>query len=127
MKLKQELLAFGLVGVIGFGVDVGVLYGFAPLLGWHGASVVSFVAVASATWVLNRHYTFKPQIGVRTIWLEYAMYMLTMLGGATVNFGIYALTLNWLNVSGAAALGVAFGSVSGMGVNFLAARYFIFK
>lgn len=127
MKLKRELLAFGLVGVVGFVVDVGVLYALAPLFGWYGGRVVSFVAAASATWILNRRYTFKVQPGVRSIWVEYLTYLATMLGGAAVNYGIYALTLRWLHVPGAAALGVAFGSLAGLAANFLSARYLVFK
>ena len=49
MKLGREFLSFAVVGAIGFVVDVAVLYLAAPLLGWYGARVVSFLAAASAT------------------------------------------------------------------------------
>lgn len=127
MKLKHELLAFGLVGIAGFVVDVGVLYGLAPVFGWYGGRIASFVAAATVTWLLNRRYTFQAQHGIRSIWVEYLMYLASMLGGATLNYGVYALTLHGLYVSGAAALGVAFGSIAGLAVNFLAARYLVFK
>ena len=58
MKAGREFLLFAAVGVVGFGVDVAVLYLVAPLLGWYGARVLSFIAAATATWALNRRYTF---------------------------------------------------------------------
>jgi len=127
MKLDRALLLFGIVGVIGFIVDVSVLYALAPWLGWYGARVVSFVAAASATWALNRRYTFSGQASSQSVVAQYFAYLFAMLGGAALNYGVYALTLHWFPVSGGAAIGVAAGSVAGLAVNFLSARYLIFR
>ncbi|MDB5732297.1 MAG: GtrA-like family protein [Variovorax sp.] len=126
--LGRELLSFALVGIAGLAVDVAVLYALAPWLGWYGARVVSFWAAASATWALNRRFTFAHRAGAGgSIGREYLAYLATMLGGAVVNYGAYALALHWLHVPGAAALGVALGSLAGMGVNFLSARFLVFR
>jgi putative flippase GtrA len=50
-----------------------------------------------------------------------------MLGGAALNYLAYAATLHWLPGHGGAALGVALGSLAGLSVNFLSARYFVFR
>ncbi|VWX59244.1 GtrA family protein [Burkholderiales bacterium 8X] len=127
MKLGREFLSFALVGVVGFAVDLGVLYLFAPVFGWYGARVVSFVAASTATWLLNRRFTFAERSRQGSLLREYLGYVLGMLGGATVNYAVYVLVLHTVdNDSWAPALGVALGSCSGLAVNFLAARYLVF-
>lgn len=128
MKIGREFLSFAVVGVVGLVVDVAVLYLMAPLLGWYAARVVSFLAAATTTWAFNRRYTFASRVGEGgSIWREYLGYLVTMLGGAVLNYGAYALTLHWVEGRWAAALGVAIGSLAGMGANFLSARYLVFR
>ena len=127
MKAGREFLLFALAGVIGFGVDVGVLYLTAPLLGWYAARVLSFLAAATATWALNRRYAFGARHSDASLAREYLGYLLTMLGGAVVNYGVYVLVLHAFSGVWVPALGVALGSCSGMALNFLAARQLIFK
>ncbi|KLN58234.1 GtrA family protein [Variovorax paradoxus] len=128
MKLGRQFLSFAVVGVIGLVVDVAVLYLMAPLLGWYGARVVSFLTAATTTWAFNRRYTFAARASAEgAIWREYLGYLVTMLAGAVLNYGAYVLTLHWVEGRWAAALGVAIGSIAGMGANFLSARYLVFR
>jgi len=125
MKLGRQFLSFAVVGAIGFVVDVAVLYLVSPLLGWYGARVVSFLAAATATWALNRCYTFRRSDA--SVVREYLGYLVTMLGGAIVNYGAYVLVLHWAKGPWAPAAGVALGSCAGLVVNFLSARYLVFR
>ena len=50
-----------------------------------------------------------------------------MLGGAVVNYGAYVLVLHWVTGAWAPAAGVALGSCAGLVVNFLSARYLVFR
>ncbi|MET3498045.1 GtrA family protein [Variovorax boronicumulans] len=128
MKLGREFLSFAAVGAAGFVVDVAVLYLLAPLLGWYGARVVSFLAAATATWALNRRYTFADRrASDASVLREYLGYLVTMLGGAVVNYGAYVLVLHWASGAWAPAAGVALGSCAGLVVNFLSARYLVFR
>jgi len=128
MKIGREFLSFAAVGAIGLVVDVVVLYLLAPLLGWYVARVVSFLAAATTTWAFNRRYTFAARVSAEgSIWREYLGYLATMLAGAVLNYGAYVLTLHWIEGRWAAALGVAIGSIAGMGANFLSARYLVFR
>jgi len=127
MKIGKEFLSFAIVGAIGFVVDVGVLYIAAPHLGWYGGRVLSWTAAATATWLLNRRVTFRGRHSGTSIASEYLRYMLTMLGGALVNYAAYVLTMHWVSGSWAPALGVAVGSCAGLVVNFLSARYLVFR
>ncbi|CAA2100411.1 GtrA family protein [Variovorax paradoxus] len=132
MRIGREFLSFAVVGAIGFVVDVVLLYLLAPLLGWYVARVVSFLAAATTTWAFNRRYTFAASASANasagaSIWREYMGYLATMAAGAVLNYGAYVLTLHWVEGRWAAALGVAVGSVAGMSVNFLSARYLVFR
>ena len=129
-RVSPEFIRFGLVGVAGFLVDVAVLYLAAPNLGWYVARGVSFLAAATATWWLNRCFTFaaRERVGAPdAIWRQYLQYVVSMLGGAAINYTVYVLTLHWLHDNGAGALGVALGSVAGLAVNYLSASRLIFK
>ena len=127
MKAGREFLAFAVVGAAGFVVDVAVLYLAAPLLGWYGARVLSCLAAATAPRAMNRRYTFSGRRSDVSVLREYLGYLVTMLGGAVVNYGAYVLVLHWLEGPWVPALGVAAGSCAGLAVNFLAARHLVFK
>jgi putative flippase GtrA len=126
MKPSPELLRFALVGVAGLGVDMAVLYASAWAVGWYAARVLSFIAAASATWWLNRRYTFQAADST-SAGAQYRRYMASMLGGAALNYAAYAAVLRWVDLPGTAALGVAAGSLAGMTANYLSARYLVFK
>jgi len=128
MKPSPRFLRFCVVGVLGLLVDLAVLYATAWALGWYTARVVSFIAAASSTWWLNRRFTFSAEArhGASPV-RQYLGYMVSMLGGAVLNYATYAATLHWLDVPGKAALGVAFGSCAGLVSNYLSARHLVFK
>jgi putative flippase GtrA len=127
MRIGREFLLFALAGAMGFLVDVAVLYLAAPLLGWYAARVLSFLAAATATWALNRRYAFGARRSGGPLAREYLGYLLTMLGGAAVNYTVYVLTLHALRGPWVPALGVGLGSVAGLVLNFLSARYLVFR
>lgn len=115
-----------MVGIVGLGVDMAVLYATAWTLGWYGARVLSFVAAATTTWWLNRRYTFQAADNA-SVWTQYSRYMVSMLGGAVLNYTAYVATLHWVDMPGKAALGVALGSCAGLLSNYLTARHLVFK
>ncbi|MDR2852238.1 MAG: GtrA family protein [Burkholderiaceae bacterium] len=133
----RELLLFAVAGVIGLGVDMGVLYLLAPAFGhlypppwnWYAARVISFICAATATWIFNRRFTFAgPHTG--SLWRQWLAYLGTMIAGALLNYAVYVLALRLLSETlgpWAPAAGVALGSLAGMSINFLTARYLIFK
>lgn len=126
----SEFLSFCAVGVLGFVVDAGVLYASAVWIGWFAGRVLSFLTAASVTWWLNRNYTFtqSPKAQTpQTIVRQYLRYLLTMMSGGVVNFGCYVATLHWLKIPAAALVGVAVGSIAGLGVNFTLARWLVFR
>ena len=120
---------FGIGGVLGFIVDAGVL--IALVTGLHedrfSAKIISFVCAATATWLFNRNFTFR---GHRrhTRLGEWMRYMFAMSGGGVCNyiaFSALVLAFNfdkqWLVLPQIA------GSIAGLGVNYLASRYWIYR
>jgi putative flippase GtrA len=122
----RQFLSFALIGVLGFVVDSSVLYlGLELGLGLRWGRVVSYLVAVTATWALNRRFTFGASR--RRAVIEWARFAITQLAGATVNLGTYfALVAASDVVARFPVLGVAAGSIAGLAVNFVAARAFVF-
>jgi len=128
MKLVRELLLFGLAGVIGFVADAGVLYLLKPFLGLYYGRLVSFFCAVLTTWFINRHLTFNQRASGLSLPQEFSRYLGLMLGGGVVNYVSYALLVYFVEfVARQPVWGVAVGSCAGMLVNWLLARFFIFR
>ena len=128
MKLNRRLLWFGVAGIVGLAVDVGVLTALREFLGVHGARAISFVAAATATWLINRRQTFSDRNTGMGLWHEYVRYIGLMLGGGLVNFATYS-ALAWQFSQAPLWLGlyVCAGSLAGMAVNFLGANQWLYR
>lgn len=122
----RQFLSFSVVGVIGFLVDSSVLYlGLELGLGLLSGRGVSYMAAVTATWALNRQFTFGASR--RRPVVEWARFATTQLAGAAVNLGTYfALVTGSGFVARYPVLGVAAGSIAGLAVNFAVARAFVF-
>jgi putative flippase GtrA len=87
-----RFLTFGLVGLVGLVVDVGVLtlmidgFGFGPYV----ARLVSYFAAATTTWALNRRYTFDIT-GSGSLIGEWGRFTLVNGVGGIANYGVFAL------------------------------------
>jgi putative flippase GtrA len=128
LNIRKEFLIFGIVGTVGFLVDAGVLYLLKGSLGLYWARVPSFFCAATATWLLNRQFTFRSRISGVSIFQEYTKYFGLMLGGGAVNYLVYALAVSLLPTASYRPLAsVALGSIAGMFINYFFARYFVFR
>ena len=128
MNIRKEFLIFGIVGTLGFLVDAGVLYLLKGSLGLYWARVPSFFCAATATWLLNRQFTFRSRVSGVSIFQEYAKYFGLMLGGGAVNYLVYAIAVSLLPAAFYRPLAsVALGSIAGMFINYFFARYFVFR
>lgn len=124
-----QLALFSVAGTIGFVVDAGTVQLLVSLADWNPyvARLLSFLAAAFVTWLINRAYTFS---GVRRHRLlgEWLRYLLAMSGGFVVNYGIYSLLVfRYELVQQWPVLGVAAGSLAGMVSNFVMARWWIYR
>lgn len=61
---QRELSRFAVVGSLGFVVDAGVVYLLVPrLMGPLPAQGIAFFLALTATWLLNRTFTFRTTLG----------------------------------------------------------------
>lgn len=124
----KRVLSFGAVGALGFAVDAAVLMATIGALGPVGGRVVSVAASMTTTWACNRHFTFADKRSDLPIAVEFGRYVLSMLGGLTVNWLAYGLAMLILPKGDAwpvAAVGV--GSLAGMTINLFLAQRFVFR
>lgn len=126
-KVIRQFLCFGIVGTVGFIVDVAVLYGMLKLgAGFAFGRIVSFMSAVTCTWYLNRQYTFTGTSQRATHqWLRFAL--VNSIGGA-VNYSLYlmlvyssSIVMRW------PLLGVAAGSLAGLVINFTLSRILVFR
>lgn len=112
-----------MVGTVGFLVDAGTLQALVvgADINPYSARIVSFLGAASATWWMNRHYTFQASLKpTHAEWLRYVGFMVL---GALVNYGAFVLCIAfWALAHTHLWLAVAIGSAAGLGVTFTTSR-----
>jgi putative flippase GtrA len=126
--MRQQILRFGIAGVLGFVVDAGMLYLALKLgLGPYAGRAVSFFCAVFVTWQFNRRFTFERNT-TRSVWREWNEYLLAMAFGGACNYGAYAVAIKFLPAGALTPLlAVALGSIAGMFVNFISAKVWVFR
>lgn len=122
------MFLFGLAGGVGFLVDAGVLYLLKGALGLYAARAVSFLAAVFTTWIVNRNLAFQVRKSGAPLRKEFSAYLMLMTSGGLVNYALYAsLVTGSVLVAQHPVIGVAVGSLGGVFVNFVTARFLLFK
>jgi putative flippase GtrA len=127
MRASREFAYFVLTGIVGFIVDVSVLYGLRAVgLPFWCARLVSFASAVLTTWLLNRSLTFRVQQHASS--RELLKYFAAMSLGGSINYLASYLTYSWISTTqGAQAIAVAIGSLLGLAVNFTNSKYLVFS
>jgi putative flippase GtrA len=131
--IPRQALRFAAVGVVGFGIDAGVLMLAMWLLGLnvYSARVVSFLVAVTSTWAMNRAFTFRHDASsclLTSMLAEWLRFCAANAVGGLVNLGTYVWLLNSVSsVREFPVLGVAVGSLSGLLVNFTLSKLFVFR
>ena len=127
-KLPQGLVAFGCVGIVGFMVDAILLTAMISYLGWgvYSARVISATAAVLATWLLNRHWTFKDRASDNKI-RESSTYAGIQLLGVVINFSVYGISIYLSStLMEYPVLAAAMGSITALLFNFTASKRYAF-
>jgi putative flippase GtrA len=120
------IVRFGLVGVVGFAVDGGLLQLLVSWAGWGPieARAVSFPSAVLATWALNRVVTFQDR---GPLLRSLGRYVMVSLGGASANFAVYsALVLASATMAAVPIIPFAVASAVGLVFNYLGSKHFAF-
>lgn len=125
--LLAQFLRFGVVGVIGFGIDTATVYALRGQLGLYGAGMVAYFVAASANWALNRAWTFRGSSTGRAH-RQWVLFLATNTGGLILNRGTYAALIATSSLCvHYPVLAVAAGAVAGMFANFTVSRKLVFR
>ena len=126
--IGDEFARFCLVGAVGFAVDAGLLQAVVWAgLDRYSGRVLSYLAAATTTWILNRNFTFRAA-GAGAMHRQWARYVEVNALGAGINYLVYAgCLLASTTAYRYPALGVAAGSGVALLFNFAANRYLVFR
>ena len=120
-------MRFAGVGTLGFLVDSCTLYGAL----WAGFNLytgrlVSFLVAVSFTWYLNRRVTFRSIVPPSAS--EWLLFVFANGGGGLANLAVYAALVATIEqFARLPILAVAIGSVTGLLINFVLSRSFVFR
>ena len=126
----KQFVSFGVIGVVGFGVDAGILYLLLQLTpaGFYVGRLVSFLSAVTVTWILNRTFTFRADSGLMRLHHEWLRFLGANSVGGLVNLGVYSLLVARVSVFSAhPVLAVGAGSLSGLLVNFSVTKAYVFR
>lgn len=121
-------MRFAVVGAAGFVVDTSALYAAMYLFGTgpYIGRAFSYLSAATFTWALNRRFTFVTHKNGNAVH-EWMKFLAANLAGGIVNYAVYAVLIaSSTFVATWPVLGVAMGSISGLVVNFLLSKRFVF-
>ena len=125
----QEFLRFGVIGLLGFFVDLGAFHLGLDVCGFghYGSAFFAFPFAASFTWIGNRLFTFREGGRHLSVAAQWARFMSICTVGIVINRGTFSLLTATLPLVYAhPALGLIAGSVAGMFFNFALARRWVF-
>lgn len=125
---KRAFLRFVVVGGLGFCVDGGLLT-ILMAYSWEviPARCFSFFLAVSATWILNRFWTFD-SVKRKSIRMEYAYYFGTQILGAAINLSIFFVLIGAYPVlRDTPLIPLAFGATVSIGFNYFVSKLFVFN
>ena len=126
---RSEAWRFGAIGGVGFLVDASVLTWLVSMKDWglYESRALSFGLAVTATWYLNRRFTFASRAGTDR-GKEYGRYFAAQTLGALINLGVYVAIVGAVPaVAAVPVVPLAVGSGAAMVFNFLASRHFAFS
>lgn len=127
--LNWQFSKFAMVGSIGFFVDALSLVWLLEI-NWSlfPARMASFACAVSATWYLNRIWTFKQyRVDTSKVVQQYGSYLTVQAIGAGINIGSFFLVIYWFPMARAEPLfALAVGSLVAMGFNYVLAKNVVY-
>lgn len=124
-----RFIRFGLVGCLGFVVDLGVVYALIQVLHLDPvpARIPAWIAAVSTTYLFNLLFTFRSTklrlVGKRQRLRRYGLYVVSQLAGGAVNVLTYAVVVSLFRVPW--SVGLVIGTLVGMILNYLGASVVI--
>jgi putative flippase GtrA len=126
--LLAQFMQFGMAGVIGFLVDTAVVYALRAPAGLYFAGAAAYFAAVTATWWINRTWTFQSIATIGPMHRQWARYVAANIPGLILNLGTYFVLVAGSRFCATyPVLAVAFGAIAGMFANFILSRALVFR
>jgi putative flippase GtrA len=128
LRSAPRFFRFAFIGAAGFVVDTAILYSVVALFGTglYIARAVSFLCSATFTWYMNRRLTF-PDRRSSQLGREWIRFVICNSVGGAVNYSVFAAYVHYVGASQFGPLiGIAIGSIAGLGVNYTLSKQFVF-
>ncbi len=131
-RINAQFVQFGFVGAFGFVVDAGGLEFLTGVVQFNAplAATLSFGFSVFATWVVNRAWTFREQARDDRRMEEAQSYVAVQCTAGVLNLLVFMSLVAAFPVlgHGLALLPPKFaGSLAGLGINYIGARYLVFR
>ncbi|MEO8390784.1 GtrA family protein [Polaromonas sp.] len=127
----RQLMAFVVVGTVGFAVDACLFFVFMRAFGIDIliSRALAFLPATLVTWGANRLFTFRQPASSHAFLIqEYVKYLLVQAGGIAINFLVFYLMVLWFQTAAAYTfLPLATGSLAALLFNFFGARLLVFR
>ncbi|TAL01801.1 MAG: GtrA family protein [Rhodospirillaceae bacterium] len=123
----RQFLRFAVIGTGGLVVDASTLHAGMHGLGLdpYSGRLLSWLVAATFTWAMNRRFTFVDRQPPLTQW---AKFLAANAVGGIINYGVYAaLVVTSPLVAAYPTIGVGAGSIAGLGFNFSASKWVVFR
>jgi putative flippase GtrA len=123
--IAGEGLRFAIVGMLCFVIAAQITVILIRLgLGPYFGGAIAFSCAITASWYLNRSFTFRGRRSPRPL-RELFGFVMANLPGAALNYSVYAGLVVFHVVEPVAA--IAAGSIAGMICNFILSRWLVFR
>ena len=123
-SLVSQLIQFAIVGALGVLVNLLVLTVALELSVPRELAVLLAIVVSMVSnFFLNRNFSFS-YARTGSAWRQFTNFVTACSFGAVVNYVVTLVSMQWIQVPQVAAI---VGVVAGMGFNFLASRYWVFR
>jgi len=99
-KIFKQFTKFCTIGVIGTGIDFGILNLGVLILSWnvYAAATISFILAATNNFFLNKYWTFTDKSKGSRFIGQYAQYLAVSVGGLLLNLGIMFVLIEQLDL-----------------------------
>jgi putative flippase GtrA len=126
--LFAQFMQFGVAGVAGFLVDTAVVYALRAPAGLYVAGVAAYFAAVTATWWINRVWTFQSIETIEPMHRQWVRYAAANIPGLILNLGTYFVLIAGSQLCVTyPVLAVAAGAIAGMFANFILSRALVFR
>ncbi len=122
-----DFFRFGIVGAAGFVVNTAAVYAVRGLIGIYAAGVVAWALAATATWWLNRNWTFAGR-GAGAMHHQWLRFLAVSLVGFILYYTAFSLIIAHFRICVVYPVIAVFGGVlAGMVSNFTLSRQLVFR